>query len=397
MPVKTHIRLRRDISSTWTSVNPTLLSGEIAYETDTGKIKVGDGSTLWNALPYIQVNINGAYVPIGGISTAVTNTVTAAAGTLTGSTLASGVTASSLTSVGTLSSLTIGGNITGTGNLTLSSSGTNANITVAATGTGTAFFDSSSTGTVAISNTAAITTIGVGSTANTINIGTGTGASRTINVGTGASAKTINIGNTNTTSSLVLRSGSGGITIEDGGGDFVINNLTGYLYANGSSAVTAATTVPTTAMPSGSIINVQSVVVSTSTASTSSTTPTNISGLTVTLTPRSTSSKFLLSCMINTGYSSSTGGWVYHNFARSGTNLVFSSGGTANTFADTRHGDNGSMLTTHFQYTDSPATTSSITYTVRWSVYSGHTAYLNRRGVDAYFQGSSTFTVMEIA
>jgi hypothetical protein len=39
-------------------------------------------------------------------------TVTAAAGTLTGSTLASGVTASSLTSVGTLGSLTVSGNLT---------------------------------------------------------------------------------------------------------------------------------------------------------------------------------------------------------------------------------------------------------------------------------------------
>ena len=39
-------------------------------------------------------------------------TVTAAAGTLTGSTLASGVTASSLTSVGTLSALTVGGTLT---------------------------------------------------------------------------------------------------------------------------------------------------------------------------------------------------------------------------------------------------------------------------------------------
>jgi hypothetical protein len=42
-------------------------------------------------------------------------TVTAAAGTLTGNTLASGVTASSLTSVGTLGSLTVSGNITSSG------------------------------------------------------------------------------------------------------------------------------------------------------------------------------------------------------------------------------------------------------------------------------------------
>lgn len=54
-------------------------------------------------------NING--VPFDG-STNIT--VTAAAGTLTGATLASGVTASSLTSVGTLTSLAVTGAITGT-------------------------------------------------------------------------------------------------------------------------------------------------------------------------------------------------------------------------------------------------------------------------------------------
>ena len=32
--------------------NPVLLKGEVVYESDTRKHKVGDGSTAWNALPY---------------------------------------------------------------------------------------------------------------------------------------------------------------------------------------------------------------------------------------------------------------------------------------------------------------------------------------------------------
>ena len=32
--------------------NPVLLKGEVVYESDTRKLKVGDGSTSWNALPY---------------------------------------------------------------------------------------------------------------------------------------------------------------------------------------------------------------------------------------------------------------------------------------------------------------------------------------------------------
>jgi hypothetical protein len=43
---------RRDTAANWTFNNPTLLAGELAYETDTGKWKVGTGSTAWVSLPY---------------------------------------------------------------------------------------------------------------------------------------------------------------------------------------------------------------------------------------------------------------------------------------------------------------------------------------------------------
>ena len=43
---------RRDSAANWTFENPTLLAGELAYETDTGKWKVGDGSTAWTSLAY---------------------------------------------------------------------------------------------------------------------------------------------------------------------------------------------------------------------------------------------------------------------------------------------------------------------------------------------------------
>lgn len=37
----------------WTAVNPILQLGEIGYETDTNKLKVGDGVTEWNDLGYV--------------------------------------------------------------------------------------------------------------------------------------------------------------------------------------------------------------------------------------------------------------------------------------------------------------------------------------------------------
>lgn len=39
-------------AATLSAKNPVLLKGEVVYESDTRKHKVGDGSTSWNALPY---------------------------------------------------------------------------------------------------------------------------------------------------------------------------------------------------------------------------------------------------------------------------------------------------------------------------------------------------------
>ena len=55
---KMRIKIRRDVSTQWTSVNPLLLIGEQGYETDTGKMKVGDGSSRWNSLPYFGSDIS---------------------------------------------------------------------------------------------------------------------------------------------------------------------------------------------------------------------------------------------------------------------------------------------------------------------------------------------------
>jgi len=43
---------RRDTAANWTAENPTLLAGEIGIESDTGKIKIGNGSTAWASLGY---------------------------------------------------------------------------------------------------------------------------------------------------------------------------------------------------------------------------------------------------------------------------------------------------------------------------------------------------------
>lgn len=48
-------RLRRDTAANWASVNPVLRLAEPGLETDTRKVKYGDGSTAWNSLPYAAI------------------------------------------------------------------------------------------------------------------------------------------------------------------------------------------------------------------------------------------------------------------------------------------------------------------------------------------------------
>jgi hypothetical protein len=50
--MSTKIQIRRGLAATWVSSNPILSSGELGFETDTSKLKVGNGSTAWNSLAY---------------------------------------------------------------------------------------------------------------------------------------------------------------------------------------------------------------------------------------------------------------------------------------------------------------------------------------------------------
>lgn len=70
MPVKTIIQQRRDTAANWTSTNPTLAAGEVGWETDTKKAKIGDGTTTWTALTYA---VSPATSIASGIITTSTN------------------------------------------------------------------------------------------------------------------------------------------------------------------------------------------------------------------------------------------------------------------------------------------------------------------------------------
>jgi len=45
---------RRGTAAQWTSANPVLGSGEIGFETDSDRFKIGNGTSVWTALPYFS-------------------------------------------------------------------------------------------------------------------------------------------------------------------------------------------------------------------------------------------------------------------------------------------------------------------------------------------------------
>jgi hypothetical protein len=46
------LQIRRDTAVNWTTANPLISQGEICFEIDTYKVKIGTGLIRWNDLPY---------------------------------------------------------------------------------------------------------------------------------------------------------------------------------------------------------------------------------------------------------------------------------------------------------------------------------------------------------
>jgi len=117
---------RRDTAANWTAADPTLLAGELGYETDTDKWKIGDGSTAWSSLAYTPWSQLSAYPLV--------NADIAAAAEIAVSKLANGAANQVLTTDGTdvswTDNPTIAGNVTIEGNLTVNGTETIINVDI---------------------------------------------------------------------------------------------------------------------------------------------------------------------------------------------------------------------------------------------------------------------------
>lgn len=107
------IQVRRDPAATWASTNPVLAAGEPGLETDTGKIKYGDGVRAWNSLSYSSGVVLGSTVP-PATGTAAAGTSQEAARADHSHAMPTNIQAQTVSSTG---SATVGGNLTVQGQL----------------------------------------------------------------------------------------------------------------------------------------------------------------------------------------------------------------------------------------------------------------------------------------
>jgi len=119
----------------------------------------------------------------------------------------------------------------------------------------------------------------------------------------------------------------------------------------------------------------------------------DVSGLSTTITPSSSSNKILV--IVNLSFSTTSNADACYSILRSSsaipsgvTSSVLNSGGTTPY--------QNSMFSLGQSYLDNPATTSATTYKVQVTTNTG-TLVVNRRSLDTNFTGQSTITLMEIA
>jgi len=187
-------------------------------------------------------------------------------------------------------------------------------------------------------------------------------------------------------------------TIQNQSGNNIINESgdTITIGASGDTVTLGSGATPGSGM--GKVLQVVQTVLTTTT-STTSTSAVDISGLSLSITPSSTSSKIFV--LVDMALSESTANnLVAWNLVRNSTNLAVGTSGatfqqTGVVINDVTTGGNA-LWKQSTQYLDSPSTTSATTYKIQWKT-SGGTIYLNRRATDTYMSVSSMITAMEIA
>lgn len=152
----------------------------------------------------------------------------------------------------------------------------------------------------------------------------------------------------------------------------------------------------------GQILQVVSTT-KTDTFSSSSSSAVNVTGLSASITPSSTSSKILIFASIYSSASNASASFVLFSITGGNASSYQGSGGNGEFNLPPQNGAwsspdlRGDL--TMANYLDSPSTTSSVTYQVQARSPGGATFYINRHATEGSpaVRGASTITLMEVA
>lgn len=157
--------------------------------------------------------------------------------------------------------------------------------------------------------------------------------------------------------------------------------------------------LPDANAPSGSVL--QTVVVtsqSVSAFSTSSSTLQNVTDLSITITPQSASSKFLITGYMSVGKFGWSHGACRFGIARNDTTVYGEYVSMEHYGADEGNAAYDGMIDVNMTYLDSPNTTSAITYRPQLAAWNtSYAIYLNRYYGSSQQRGISYLIVQEIA
>ena len=150
----------------------------------------------------------------------------------------------------------------------------------------------------------------------------------------------------------------------------------------------------------GSILQVQSVTINSTVSATAAGTTVyaDIAGMTITITPAASTSKFLITCHLNWGCDT-VGRNDFIKLVKDGSDVTAATGtagsGGKNGLAYCRLAATNEQRNHSMMHLDTAGGTSAITYKLVWSGETG-TRYLNRRGDSTNGGAVSSFTIMEV-
>jgi len=197
------------------------------------------------------------------------------------------------------------------------------------------------------------------------------------------------VANTQVTGTITTSQLSGSITSDK------ITSVNANTITSGTIPVAQVPRLTTAKMPTGSILQVIQGTITSAQLSVAAGQPLANTGIAVSITPTSASSKILVTPNLTTIYNLGSGG-VGFAIYRGATNVYVHGYAQAGGYLGSLYSAGSHIGAVSFSYLDSPATTSETTYSVYWGNYNSG-AYINYKGASTVDGTGAYITLMEIA